>query len=344
MASTANKHTHQPLFYSAYDYDISEEEDHQILGQMEPATATSLSLSVESTATGTATKDKGKGRASGSIASPVPRQAYPSSRLWERSEVNAYLPFGNPFNGISRGWRAHESTTADVYRERERGVVTQGVDEDYSDDGDDGDRVSEASTSTSSPPEFLATPHLHLHPSLAQHDLTEPLISPSTVYVYPCPPRTGANSLAKYENPSWIAIYFISLAVIFVLLLTTPSRLPSPGSPLPALIPILGLLSLLSILAGVSCLAYFTFLTHLIRPLIRLLVISAPVGFGMLGMGALYASFGTSGVESDSRWRLGMKVFGLGCWFTALILVRSMLGSGEKRSRLDRSVRVIEVG
>lgn len=109
------------------------------------------------------------------------------SRLYERSTAN-----------LSRGWKAYESKS--VLPDRESNPYdeddTEGMEEDLLEEDDE----------EGSPPSFLSP--------LDRPEVTtvDPLLPPSTLYIYPASPRAiGIAAASQYRDSPWLLPFFGAL-------------------------------------------------------------------------------------------------------------------------------------
>jgi multisubunit Na+/H+ antiporter MnhC subunit len=331
--STAST-TANPLFYSTYNG--SDEGDHDD-GQDHHS---NLDEGVESDNHALDKEDgEQRNRLESEMEGGTTAANYPASRLWEipnlASSFTSMLP--NNLNRVSRGWKTHLST-AEVYRERY----------ELDDHDDDPEREEEMSSSAGSlsPPEFLSRPLLPSTATLphsTQPDLTIPLLQPSTLYVYPSSSRGvgGRIELRKYRNSSWIVIYGTSLiGLICVGVNEWINNETTVNYPIIPVLPLLILLSALSVIAGVSSLAYLILVRNSIRHLIMIALIGGPAILVLIGLGGVSGSFNNDGIEQDSRWKNGMRLFSLGCFIVAYILGNIGL---RRRKQANRTIKVLEV-
>lgn len=148
---------------------------------------------------------------------------YPGSRLWAQG-TTAIPAFSRLVSGAgARGWKAHESvhptqnatpTPEDVYRE-------------YSDEEEERDSMD-----SEPPTAFLSTPG----PSTSAQPLTEPLLHPKSIYVYPSQGRLGGVRPVVYKDSGWIVGYGFSVGFACVIgiklwLESAKSVCPTPPSP-----------------------------------------------------------------------------------------------------------------
>ncbi|GAA5879457.1 hypothetical protein JCM16303_003209 [Sporobolomyces ruberrimus] len=242
-------------------------------------------------------------------------------------------------SGATRGWKAYESLAAT--RQFPRGHDLTASDLSEEDEGDEGPLpgtfVSQATPP--GPPE--------------RHAMNEPLIGRRTLFVYPGQTnlRLGVNSPSRelYRDSTWIAIYGLSLAVtLFVSFKAyfadpSPTSSPPPSTHYTSLIsttPLFLTLSLLSLFTSSLALSLLLILRRTLRPLLTLSIFVGPFLFSLIGVIAFFGSFGQRGVERDKGWKVGMRVFALGCVAMSWLLGRASI---KRRTELNRAILVGEL-
>jgi hypothetical protein len=181
--------TDTPLFYSTHDWTVgTRQTEDDILGESDDLTPSyqhtgrRLSMNYEEEEEEEEERDAngGEGQLGG-----VP------SRLWERT-----MSMAPGLRGVSRGWRAHESSVN--YRvEEDMGSISG------SEDG--------SLSPPHSPPSFLSPTSL---PRLPGRPLTEPLL-PRSLYVRPSERTLGAGRRSEYYRDSkWIGFYGLSVLLV----------------------------------------------------------------------------------------------------------------------------------
>lgn len=265
--------------------------------------------------------------------------------------------FGTAAGG-GRGWKAYESIAASAaaftrsggrHGGRGRGrpdVIYSDGEDDSSDDEDDGPL----------PGAFVSQPGREAQ---REYAMDEPLVGADaarqrkeTLYVYPVPATDGDEAdPTRYRDAGWIVAYGVCVLAVVALAITawtaTPLAKP-PTSPalrastslLSTALPSLSLLTLVSLFAGLATLAYLLLLSHSLRTLLTLSILGAPFVFSATGIIAFAGSFGTSGVEADRGWRVGMRLFSVACFVLAFLVGGEAV---KRRKEMDRAINVGEV-
>ncbi|BGP36036.1 hypothetical protein JCM10296v2_007888 [Rhodotorula toruloides] len=252
--------------------------------------------------------------------------------------------------GGGRGWKAYESIAASAAAFRHgRGGRTDAI---YS-DGESSDEDEEDDGPL--PGAFVSQPG----EAQREYAMDEPLVGAEeaqrrkeTLYVYPVHATQGEEAdPARYRDSGWIVAYGLCVLAVVALAITawTSSPLPkSTTSPairastslLSTALPSLSLLTLISLFAGLATLAYLLLLSHSLRTLLTLSVLGAPFVFSATGIIAFAGSFGTSGVEADRGWKVGMRVFSVACFVLAFLVGGEAV---KRRKEMDRAINVGEL-
>lgn len=248
----------------------------------------------------------------------------------------------------AKGWKAYQSLTATRHLEQ-RGILSDSEGSDLS--GSEEDEGPIPGTYVSN----LPSNRIEEEEEEDHHNrMDEPLIRRQTLYIYPgSGPSDGSDQRqdAKevYRDSTWIVVYGLCLATTLFLSIqaylssspTTPSSPPNtPTSSLLSATPLFATFSLISLFTSSLALLLLLMLRTALRPLLTLSIFVGPFLFACIGVTALSGSFGSRGVEQDSGWKAGMRVFALICILLSIVLGRASL---KRRKELNRAILIGEV-
>lgn len=247
----------------------------------------------------------------------------------------------------AKGWKAYQSLTATRHLEQ-RGILSDSEGSDLS--GSEEDEGPIPGTYVSN----LPSNRIEEEEEEDHHNrMDEPLIRRQTLYIYPgSGPSDGSDQRqdAKevYRDSTWIVVYGLCLATTLFLSIqaylsspTTPSSPPNtPNSSLLSATPLFATFSLISLFTSSLALLLLLMLRTALRPLLTLSIFVGPFLFACIGVTALSGSFGSRGVEQDSGWKAGMRVFALICILLSIVLGRASL---KRRKELNRAILIGEV-